>query len=806
MTMAAVLCGVVTAQHDEDLAAPRATITAPAFAGPRDGPADAVRAPRLDLLTSVRTPIHTAADDPDGGAYGIWAGGATYKVSFHDGFRFVPYLGAGYPRTQSFAWRTVAATVGGAPLGALGALDRATTRHDDHRFEYHWEALVEAYDVLVEGCEQTFVVAKRPAGAGDLVVSGEVTTALRADLLVDRHAEIVFRDERGHAILHYGRAFAIDARGDRIEAFTSYDGRQVHLRVPGAWLETAQFPVTIDPLLTRDCVGFWNTANPAPAEGRVEQLATGRDDLANQTLLAYTRAASATDTDMWIYLFTDDSGTFAARNLVFSDVTTSWGTISPAIAFGGGNADSYICAFIRANVGGPGVNGARYHLRASGDVAPSTAFSSISRPGGSSHGDVIDVGGVPPFGADSTVFVVFERDDPGSHREVWGRPIDLDGNVQGTDRLLDSAAVGTSFTRRRPNINQVSGGAADGWVVAWQEYWDARGTPDDWDINIRRIDGAGTPVGGLGVPSNSTPDTLHKLAPRIDGARGRYGLVMTTWAESPLTATTSDLGTDVFCETFDWPAGGNSTFIGISELTGGLVSDRRWRATDSTFDSNTASHWAVAFESTISGSQYACTVGFDAGRIERPVAHSPAGAAVAFGGTVHFDDDANRFFFAYASDEAGVACGGASSANHPVYVHLMTHLAEPAPSRYGTGCGPASIGWSGRPLAGVRSFSVDLSGAPGNVPAVLLLNFASGAVPLDLYGMTGCLLNLSPFNLIDLPAATSPAGSAAQTVRLFTNPTVICGDLYWQWAYFAPGLNPLGVGVTQGLRTRFTCP
>ncbi|MBK8978412.1 MAG: hypothetical protein IPM29_21130 [Planctomycetes bacterium] len=801
------LCAAAAAQQGEDLTQvpiPATTAHAAVPFDGSDGRVDPLTSARIDALVGARTPVHTAPDDPEGGSYGTWAAGASYKASFHDGFRFVPYLGSAYPRTQELRWHTVGATIGGVPVGPLAR----GLRHDsDYRVEYRYDGLVEAYDVLAEGAEQTFVIGERPAALGDLVVTGKVTTALRAAPMLDEHAELVFRDERGNDVVRYGRAFAVDAHGDRTAAFTSFDGAHIHLRVPGAWLEGAAFPVTIDPLLSRGCVAFWNTVSPAPADGEVQQVATHRDDIADDVLIAYTRAASATDTDMWIYLFTDDTASFGVRNQVWTDITTTWGNVSPAIAFGGGAADSYIVAFIRTNVGGPGVNGARYHVRASGDTALNSTFSSISRPAGTSHGDVIDVGGVLSFDTSSTVFVVFERDDPGSNREVWGRPIDLNGNVQGADVLLDTAAGGTNYTRRRPNINQVAINAADGWVVGWQEYWNSRGVPDDWDINLRRIDGTGTPTGGLAFPNNSVPDSVHKMTPIVTGAGGHYAVGMATWADPALAATTTDVGTDIFCETFDWPAAGSRSFVGISELTAGLVSDRRWRITDGTHDTNTTSHWAFAFESTLSGSQYACSVGFDAGRLERLVALTLGGGTTrAFGGAVHFNDDADQFLFAYASNEDNVGCGTTTLANHPVYTQIMEHLAEPGEVRYGTSCGPGVVGWSGRNLAGVRSYTVTLTSAPANVPAVLFLNAARARVPLDSIGMTGCMLNVSAAGLINLPTATNASGAASQTAPLFSNPAVVCGDLFWQWAYLSRGTNPLGVGATFGLQTSFTCP
>ena len=94
----------------------------------------------------------------------------------------------------------------------------------------------------------------------------------------------------------------------------------------------------------------------------------------------------------------------------------------------------------------------------------------------------------------------------------------------------------------------------------------------------------------------------------------------------------------------------------------------------------------------------------------------------------------------------------------------------------------------------------------GYRPAVLYLNLSQGNLPLGSFGMAGCVLNLNPFGLISIPAATSSSGRASFRTSLPTNPTLVCGDLFWQWAYISPGINPLGVAWTQGLQTSFICP
>lgn len=82
---------------------------------------------------------------------------------------------------------------------------------------------------------------------GDLVVTGRLTTDLCASPTHDRHGPIEFCDG-GEPTIVYGAAFAVDASGAREPITTAYDGQRISLRLPAAWLATARFPVTIDPL------------------------------------------------------------------------------------------------------------------------------------------------------------------------------------------------------------------------------------------------------------------------------------------------------------------------------------------------------------------------------------------------------------------------------------------------------------------------------------------------------------------------------------------------------------------------------
>ena len=136
--------------------------------------AAALTAAAATATVTAQVPIHSQTDD-DGARYGVWGAGADYKCSFHDGMAFVPYLGRDYPVTRSLRWRTVSAKIGATELCTVAA---PRARWHDCRAEFDLGGLTEAYDLRLDGVEQTFVLATRPAAAGDLVIRGAVATAL----------------------------------------------------------------------------------------------------------------------------------------------------------------------------------------------------------------------------------------------------------------------------------------------------------------------------------------------------------------------------------------------------------------------------------------------------------------------------------------------------------------------------------------------------------------------------------------------------------------------------------------------------
>ncbi|MGH7151647.1 MAG: hypothetical protein ACREIU_13155, partial [Planctomycetota bacterium] len=129
---------------------------------------------------------------------------------------------------------------------------------------------------------------------------------------------------------------------------------------------------------------------------------------------------------------------------------------------------------------------------------------------------------------------------------------------------------------------------------------------------------------------------------------------------------------------------------------------------------------------------------------------------------------------------------------------------------FGSGC-PTSPGifpsigsTGGSPLPPNPTYTITLSFAPGNSPAILLLGAsnatwvgASLPVPLSAFGgPAACSLLVSPDVVI--PVTAGPTGAAVVGLPLPAN--LLCGGTaYAQWAVFDP-LNPsFPSGMTDGL-------
>ena len=732
-----------------------------------------------------RVPIHSAPDDPAGGSYGTWAGGATFKASFHDGFRFYPVLGKSYPHNLPIGWRTTRVSVGAATL-VDGAEPAQGVQFSPWRYEYRWPGVTEAYDVRAEGVEQTFVIRQRPLTQGSLVVRGAIATELTAPVRESRHGEIVFHGPAGEELVRYGAAFAVDASGARFPLATAFAGASLEIEVPESVLTLASYPLTIDPLLARVSLDTWGGAS----FGLMVATSVARDDEAatRNVFTFWARNVSLTDYDAYGILIDDD---FSNSVSVFTDITASWGTTDGDVTFVGGS--NVFALTLQRDF--PGTtnpfSGIRCYLHDSGNStlnSGSTIFLSI--PSGETNRNPA-IGGVAGFNSGTKALIVYTADitiaqTNTANTEVWGVLVDATAGTFGTRFLLapGNTSGGRNLDREWPELNQYTSGTDDSWVVAWQELNNAV-SGQSWGVKAVRVRQDGS-IGGLVSGFFGSPGFTHYIRPKLDGQDGRYMLTY-------LRTDTINQGFGKQLETyrFDWPNGAASTGIAYKQnrvLTSSASNNLLQGAIS--YDDVSASHWAVVFQQSglPNSSLFVRRVGYTGGVTEAATLHVPSSGDGAHMGAVTFDNDADRFQIVYNTLGTG----------SPLYGRIFDFPTNAASLPYGTGCG-GTIG-SGKPYAGSELFAINLTGAAVSQNAVLFLASGSSALNLSPYGMPSCFLNVNPAAIAaSIPMVTSALGIASLTVALPDAP-LVTGNVYCQWAHVDPAAPwALKVRSTEGL-------
>jgi hypothetical protein len=741
--LTALAAGALLAQGDHASAQP-----------PRTG----VTPPTALGAHPFRVPIHTQPSDERRSAYGTWAAGDAYKASFHDGFVFVPVLGDGYPENLPWRWRTLAVTAGGEPIADVSA---PVHRHGEWRYEYDHGGVVEAYDVRPDGVEQSFVVARRPARAGDLVVTGRIDSALAAAPAAAAQQELVFRAANGAAIVRYGAAIAFDAAGRVAPVTTAYDGDAVRLAVGADWLAGATFPVTIDPL-----------TSPVVLLGALvaENLAIHREDESPtmNTMVVYSRVVSSGDRDVYARLVSSD---FQLGSTVFADVSASWSSLLPDVTFVGG-ADRWVVAFWEHSSLG---NDARAYFHDAGNLQLNSGVARTHAVAGE-HLTFLSIGG-RSHPTNGTTALLAYRSDPfygnSNTTKVWGVAIDAANRAFGGRTDLSPGIADAEA----PDVNCQIGWGEDGWVVVYQAR---SGVLDDYDLVAVRVSQQ------TFAPSNPMlvgPDDLgDKVRPVVQGWDGRY--VIAALQDVTPEINGQHFGRNVIAFRVDMP--GFSQPVNVQPhhaIATSAAQDLTHLAIG--FDGASRSHWCVTWDNVFTApGAHLRRIGHQGAVTEGDLLpQSSYHAAVTWNGVAH---------------EFQIACANFD----PLQPLLGQRLGYPTSSWhlvYGGSCGPGTITSDTTPLPGSQFYRVLLQNAPPGMPGALFFSGSAGGVDLGAIGAPNCIANLGSIDA-NLPITIDGNGNASFTMAL-PNAPLFLGDLYWQFLYLWPAApTPLPIGVTRGLR------
>ncbi len=711
--------------------------------------AGARRAPEPPVL-DLTVPIHTAA--PDGGVeYGVWAAGAGYKVSFHDGATYVPMLGVDHPHNLPWRWRTLSVRVGEVEL----VTQERQLQHTDWRAEYTRGGVVEAYDVRAEGLEQTFVIGQRPAVVGDLVVGGAITTALRAAATKAAHQALVFHDDAGKPILTYGAATAVDARGRRQPMTTEYADGQVRLRLDGAWLAAATFPIVVDPLL--------GPASPVLGSPRTEpDLYCETTTNGERVWVAYCIAASASDFDLRVQRWSLDG---TVGSVPYVDLNSAWSTRRPRCGFDEFSGNGVIVFDRSFATGGRSVRCHRHHRS---DASTTTTFDSIPATDNAWRADV----GATRFSSPSLgeVLVVWQQEPNGggafvesTTSDIFGCKLNVYTGAASTPFPIANTA-GTDYERPRTNGRTLY----DEWSVAYQAY-STFGSNNAWDVVVRRVDGTGAVSPPYFVDAGS-PD--HKMAPQIDGVDDAFVVAFTTstLSQQPGKPTGSN-GHQLRTVRLTWD--GSTMTAPYGTVVVQSYGDPRIELEGLGVDSSWTLY-GLLFRSTVTENLYFRTLGYRGQQLQDETLVSATGTNTTVGGGVGGAIDGS-FAIAYAIN-------GNSPVSRITFDRYEFPAASP-PVTTGNGCSSTPLVWQGRQQIGSESSFVYASGAAfGSIHFLLVAlapaQFVFQGDPLIADGCSLLVPIAGPDFIAMLPMGTNPL--SLQAVRIPLPESLATTTLYFQ--------------------------
>lgn len=183
--------------------------------------------------------VHRAAD---GSAL---AAGADYRVHFgHGSVTFTPAASPADPAAEPVQFTLVSVQRGDERLWTGPACTSPTTT--DHQVRYaRSPELTEVYDLRADGVEQSFVLAQKPAGHGDLVVRGTIATRLP----LAGYSDDGVRFERNGSGVHFGAVTGIDHHGATVRGSIRAGADFVEWILPASFVDHCAYPLVLDPLI-----------------------------------------------------------------------------------------------------------------------------------------------------------------------------------------------------------------------------------------------------------------------------------------------------------------------------------------------------------------------------------------------------------------------------------------------------------------------------------------------------------------------------------------------------------------------------
>ena len=392
---------------------------------------------------------------------------AGYRASFDaDGLRFSPRRPLFAGADHHLAYRLTVVRKGNDVVLQPGREFPVPIGEDLVRFP-RGDAFAEEYLLTAAGVEQRFVFSQPITSAGDLVIEGNLTGDLQPHLSTNT-GEIYFHvPGTDEVAVTYGRAIVEDASGDRIAAVLELDGAHLRIVVPGDWLETAVYPVVVDPL-----IGSNFAVSTQAISGNQERAAVAYGGH-GQYLVAWHGAGSGDDVYAQVLSYT---GALVSDTI---DVDTRGSNQRYPDAAGNVGDGQYLVVW-QHDGGLMGQDWDIYGRLVYSDG--SSADSSIEVYAGTYDQQFP----AAAFNTNDGEYLVVWREYDVSSRNyyIYGQVVEADGSLSGTRVEIQSSATLISYPDITFNISDTE------YLVVWQQY-SGVGIGASWDIWGRIVDEGG---------------------------------------------------------------------------------------------------------------------------------------------------------------------------------------------------------------------------------------------------------------------------------------------------------------------------
>lgn len=471
----------------------------------------------------------------------VRAGGPDYAARFTA--EGVSYLALSHRRgvdAASLRFRFTAVARGGCDR--LGRAANAVPTVVGQEVHYEHGGVREVYAPRVDGIEQSFVIAAKPAGEGDLVVRGEVATDLPLVAASDRG--LCFeRDDQG---ITFGAVTGVAADGAKADGALQLRGNRLELRLPAAFVEHAAYPLTVDPL-----IGSAFLVGDVPSVDD-EAPAIAFDLTTNRYLVVWRVDLSNTQAEIRGQLLTGGGAPVGNQMVLVNCLPGSEFAVANVNA-----TNRFLVTYVDHNVYGPPLP-VTYNQRF---VA---CFSVAAATGAVSNAVVIEGGVIqdpqfdhPRVGGDSRIgvlgtaenaLVVYNQFDLGFPAgAVHVRKALVHVLASGDPVVLSTNTLATLFTALRGHVSSTAGSNGH-WLVVLASFLNGAPGTEYQRFNGQMFDGSGNGCGSaitlynnaaadLGPPSIATRDGNEFVVTWEDTVTHTIGLRRVVWSGSCATGS-----------------------------------------------------------------------------------------------------------------------------------------------------------------------------------------------------------------------------------------------------------------------------